>query len=70
MGIREKRMETTLVGVLYGVYGDNGKENGNLGLINFRVSNLWGLKNWYLHYWGSTSLYSPFLVNPLTLNPI
>ena len=61
MGIREKRMETTLVGVLYGVYGDNGKENGNLGLINFRVSNLWvskigisiiGVLHLYIaHFW-------------------
>ena len=42
-------METTLIGGFYrGLYGDNGKENGNSGLIEFRVLGLWGMENVFL----------------------
>ena len=49
MGIMEKNMETTIskgyIVVIWGVYGDNGKENGNyyiLGLYSGYMGSIWG----------------------------
>ena len=41
MGIMEKKMETTIV--YWGVYGDNGKENGNHYSLGFRAEGFTGV---------------------------
>ena len=44
MGIMEKKMGTTITGyirVILGLYGDNGKENGNY-YLGFRVRQMLG----------------------------
>ena len=46
MGIMEKKMETTIIyWVIFGLYRDNGKENGNYyyGLYRDYVRYIWGI---------------------------